>query len=268
MNKILGILTQLQIVTFKGWVMRTKNNRVFRIERGNLESKDQLSIISDNSAQARHDEIMAALENVRERMTAQTGVSPTEGVSQQFIEICRRDLLKAQKIKDDLQEIDEAIASTKQEIATLHRGEYQGIDVSRMTNELGAIVQGTEQATENILQSAENIDNYAGDLVAALKDSAHQNTALDIQDNVVKIFEACNFQDLTGQRISKVVTAFSFIEERVHRMMEIWGGLESFKDLELEESCSRDNDEALLNGPSLEDDEDIASQGDIDALFD
>ncbi len=51
-------------------------------------------------------------------------------------------------------------------------------------------------------------------------------------------------------------------------MMEIWGGLENFKDLELEESCTRNSDEALLNGPALEDDQDIASQGDIDVLFD
>ncbi len=51
-------------------------------------------------------------------------------------------------------------------------------------------------------------------------------------------------------------------------MMEIWGGLESFKDVELEESCTRDTDEALLNEPALEDDQDIASQGDIDVLFD
>lgn len=73
---------------------------------------------------------------------------------------------------------------------------------------------------------------------------------------------------MTGQRITKVVKAFCFIEERVQHMMEIWGGLESFQNLELEDSCSRDINEALLNGPSLDDDEDIASQEDIDALFD
>jgi len=44
--------------------------------------------------------------------------------------------------------------------------------------------------------------------------------------------------------------------------------MECFKGLELEESCTRNEDEAFLNGSSLEDDEDIASQGDIDALFD
>ncbi len=248
--------------------MRSANNRIFRIERDKNETDGALAVVSDNSALARHQEIMTALGEISESMSPQEGASPVEGVSQQVIETCQRDLREAQKIKDELQEIHEAIARTKQEIATLHRGEYQGIEVSRMTNELGAIVEGTEKATENILESAENIDTHAGDLVAALKDSAHQAAASDIQDQVIKIFEECNFQDLTGQRISKVVTAFSFIEERVHRMMEIWGGMESFKAMELEDSCTRDEDEALLNGPSLDDDEDIASQGDIDALFD
>ncbi|RMF05696.1 MAG: hypothetical protein D6773_04985, partial [Alphaproteobacteria bacterium] len=89
-----------------------------------------------------------------------------------------------------------------------------------------------------------------------------------IQELVVQIFEACNFQDLTGQRITKVVRAFQFIEERVTRMMEIWGGIESFKEIEVVDPPKRDGDAALLNGPALETDEDVASQDDIDALFD
>jgi len=108
----------------------------------------------------------------------------------------------------------------------------------------------------------------AGDLAASLSDDAQQGMASDIQDQVVKIFEACNFQDLTGQRISKVVTAFEFIELRVMRMMDIWGGIESFQELALEDTAKRNGHEELLNGPALEDDEDVASQDDIDSLFD
>ena len=51
---------------------------------------------------------------------------------------------------------------------------------------------------------------------------------------MIKIFEACNFQDLTGQRITKVVGTLKFIETHIVRMMEIWGGLEAFKDIEAE----------------------------------
>lgn len=259
--------------------MRSANKKVFRIERtAGPESVQKPHIVSENEtggsdehAQFRHQQIMSALAEIDEKLSVAqpAGEAPeAPAMSEQVIESCQRDLREAQKIKDELNEIHQAISRTKQEIATLHRGEYQGVEISRMTNELSAIVDGTEQATETILQAAEQIDTDAGDLVAALRQDRNRNSASDIQDQVVKIFEACNFQDLTGQRISKVVTAFSFIEERVDRMMEIWGGLESFRNIELEDSCTRDEDEALLNGPALEDDANIASQDDIDALFD
>lgn len=249
--------------------MRSAQNRVFRVERNNRQTVDnQPHIVCDNTAAMRHAEVMEILDEIRQRADSPSVAPAPEAMSQQVIETCQRDLREAQKIKDELQQIHEAIARTKKEIATLYRGEYQGIKVGRMTNELGAIVDGTEQATETILLAAEQIDNDAADLVAALRQSQNHATASDIQDQVVKIFEACNFQDLTGQRISKVVTAFGFIEDRVDRMMEIWGGLESFKEMDLDASCTRDQDESLLNGPALEDDENIASQDDIDALFD
>ncbi len=236
--------------------------RKFRIERGGRQAMAGHSSVSDERAQQRHEEIMAALAGLGNKAPSQ------DSISRQVVENCQRDLKEAQKIKDELHLIHDAILRTKQEIATLHCGEHKGIEVARMTDELGAIVQGTEQATENILEAAEHIDSNAGDLAVSLKGDSREGIASDIQDQVVKIFEACNFQDLTGQRISKVVTAFKFIEQRVMRMMEIWGGLESFQGLALEDTASRDGDAALLNGPALDGDEDVASQDDIDSLFD
>ncbi|MFQ5626259.1 MAG: protein phosphatase CheZ, partial [Methyloligellaceae bacterium] len=234
----------------------------FRIERGCQGTPAEPSGVSEGLAQARHEEIMGALAGIRDQMP------PQDSISQQIVETCQHDLREAQKIKGELQQIHDAILQTKQEIATLHRGEYKGIEVARMTDELGAIVQGTEQATESILHAAECIDNNAGDLAASLNDDSQQAMTSDIQDQVIKIFEACNFQDLTGQRTSKVVSAFKFIEQRVLRMMEIWGGLESFEGLELEDTSNRNGHAELLNGPALKDDEGIASQDDIDSLFD
>ena len=103
-------------------------------------------------------------------------------------------------------------------------------------------------------------------LASSLKGES-QAVATDIQDQVVQIFEACNFQDLTGQRITKVVNTLKFIEDRIVKMMEIWGGLDSFKDIEVERIAEATGDAALLNGPKLEADAGHASQDDIDALF-
>ena len=49
------------------------------------------------------------------------------------------------------------------------------------------------------------LDQAANTLSASIKSTHEQGLAHDIQDRVVQIFEACNFQDLTGQRISKVM---------------------------------------------------------------
>jgi chemotaxis protein CheZ len=139
--------------------------------------------------------------------------------------------------------------------------------MSRVTNELDAIVGGTEHATETILASAEDIDQMVSTLAARLKDDQNQALASDIQERVVKIFEACNFQDLTGQRITKVVSTLKFIETHIVRMMDIWGGLDAFKDVVPEAIAEREGDAKLLNGPKLDDEVGHASQDDIDALF-
>jgi chemotaxis protein CheZ len=186
----------------------------------------------------------------------------------QIMDDFRSDMAEAAKIKAELSTIQKAIDSTKYEIAALHLPGEEAPDISRMSNELDAIVNGTEQATENILSAVEQIDEDATDLRATLKTDNQIDMAADIQEQVVKIFEACNFQDLTGQRISKVIRAFGFIEKRVEQMMEIWGGIESFKGFEPEKLVDNGTGHHLLNGPSLVSDADVANQDDIDALFD
>jgi chemotaxis protein CheZ len=208
-----------------------------------------------------HDEIMTELRALRSL------VKPAEQVSLQMIDSYKAQIAEAQKLKAELDLIYDAINRTKREIATLHLTGFEGPEMARVTNELDAIVGGTESATEQILSNAEEIDQAAATLAARLKDEqAHALTA-DMQERVIKIFEACNFQDLTGQRITKVVGTLKFIETHILRMMEIWGGLEAFKGIEVEQMATREGDAALLNGPKVEGEAGHASQDDIDALF-
>ena len=176
------------------------------------------------------------------------------------------ELAEARKLKVELDIIHEAIDKTKREIATLHRTNADPDHMGRVTDELDAVVLGTEQATENILSAAEAIDEEANTLSARL-DGEDQGLANDIQEKVIQIFESCNFQDLTGQRITKVVTTLKFIEEHINRMIDIWGGIDSFQHIEAERPPVKEGDRAFLNGPALEDEVDVASQADIDALF-
>ena len=219
----------------------------------------------------RHQELMAEIASLKSLMNSGSGeqqnaIDP-EAMSEKFMAEFRKELSEAAKLKVELDAIYEAIAQTKKEIATLHHTTgAEGEEMTRVTNELDAVVDGTEGATESILSAAEFIDETANTLSARLQDQDAE-LAGDIQDKVVQIFEACNFQDLTGQRITKVVSTLRFVEDRIIQMMDIWGGIETFKDISVEERDLKEGDAALLNGPALESDTDVATQDDIDALF-
>ena len=215
----------------------------------------------DDGAQERHAEIMNVLGVIKE------SIIPAREISASILEEHRRDMQEALRLKVELDSIYEAIERTKREIATLRYAGAQGQEITRVTDELGAIVLGTESATNSILAAAEKIDELSGNLSSRLS-GGDQEIAREILDHVISIFEACNFQDITGQRISKVVNAMRFVEERVHHMIDIWGGLESFKDVETIADSSRQGEAALLNGPALSTDKGVTSQDAIDALFD
>jgi len=208
-----------------------------------------------------HEEVMAELRALRNL------IQPREDLTHGMVEAYKTEIAEAQKLKAELDLIYDAIKKTKTEIATLHLTGFEGPEMKRVTHELDAIVGGTETATEGILAAAEFIDQAANTLSASLKSEQDKALAHDIQDHIVRIFESCNFQDLTGQRITKVVATLKFIETHIVRMMEIWGGIESFNDVTPAAMAERDADQSLLNGPKLEGEAGHASQDDIDALF-
>jgi chemotaxis protein CheZ len=237
----------------------TATRRAFRAE--SLLHKSDSSRTGDGASGLQHQEIMAEIASIKAL------IRPTEEVGHTMLETFKAELGEAFKLKAELDSIYEAIAKTKREIATLHNtAGSESQDMTRVTNELDAVVSGTEGATEGILSAAEFIDETANTLSARLS-GQDAELANDIQEKVVQIFESCNFQDLTGQRITKVINTLRFIEDRIVRMMDIWGGIETFKSIEPETRPEREGDAALLNGPSLEIDAGVASQDDIDALF-
>lgn len=95
-------------------------------------------------------------------------------------------------LKDETDFIHRAISRTKQELAALHVNGLGG-ERGRVVRELDAVVGGTEQATAQILAAAEDIDDAANTLSAALRHEQEQALAQDIRDQVISIFEACNF---------------------------------------------------------------------------
>jgi chemotaxis protein CheZ len=225
-----------------------------------------------------HREIMSELRAIRAQMAApgRSAIAATlEGsVTREIadahvlLDTYRAQIEQCEKLKVELDLIHDAINRTKREIAVLHGKSFDGQEMAKVNGELGAVVGGTEQATQQILEAAEAIDQAASALSKVNSPEQQKILSEEIQERIISIYEACNFQDLTGQRISKVMNTMKFIETHINVMMEIWGGVDAIKAHAPAITDTREGDARFLNGPKLDGDAGHASQDDIDALFD
>ena len=174
--------------------------------------------------------------------------------------------LTIQAVQVEIAQMVKSIARAKAEIAAIKHPMAEDDRLIAASNELDAIVSATELATTDILSAAEAIELEAAGIAGLCHDDQDVVTATErIVAQVVKILEASNFQDITGQRITKVVETVRYIEERILTMIDIWG-VDAFGDLPMKVQGSEGGDDDLLNGPQLENQG--ISQADIDALFD
>jgi chemotaxis regulatin CheY-phosphate phosphatase CheZ len=163
-------------------------------------------------------------------------------------------------LRQELQEMSGCIQQTRNEVAALRPNDNGNSRIMSATGELDAIVTATERATGEILNAAERILALAGRLP---KTPETKPLIEDIEGQGIEILTACSFQDITGQRTTKVVNTLHYLEKRVHSMIEIWG-VGAFKAPGIaDEREDKRPDAHLLNGPSLQG----VSQDDVDALL-
>ena len=224
-------------------------------------------VYDDERAEERHQELMNAIGQLRSDLASGASLDEPEEdhhVDKEVVEDYKQQVIEATNLRRDLQELSEAIDKTKQEIAMLGIENDADDKLGSASIELSAVVQDTEAATDNIIAAAEKIEGL-GDSIRNHTDDPEEHATLDeLSEQIVQIFEACNFQDITGQRITKVVNTMHFIDERIHKMMDIWGGSELFQGLVESEEVVEDGE--VMHGPALPDER--ISQDDIDALFD
>ena len=158
----------------------------------------------------------------------------------------------------ELREIATYINDMKAEIGALQANELKESHIPAAGQELGAIVKATEEATNSIMECAETV------MAADARDPAAYKTLVDAQ--MMRVFEACSFQDITGQRIAKVVETLQQIEQRVSRFVEAMCAkdLSGFIDEQERKRAERKN-RFMLNGPAREG-EGIA-QAQVDQIF-
>lgn len=205
-----------------------------------VELERRLQSLSDNGARAQPAEIAAAVESV---------MATIEG-----------DLSAVNlKLYAEIEALSRYIESAKAEIADVRPDDIRDEHLPMATDELEAVVGATEQATNQILEAVESIEEVATEIDAA--------KAQKITDAVTIVYESCNFQDITGQRITKVVKALQQIENKVEALLAAFGEeVARERSKRKVETPPEDPDKALMNGPAAPADEAI-SQDDIDALL-
>jgi chemotaxis protein CheZ len=153
------------------------------------------------------------------------------------------------------------IHGAKADIAALRPDEVKDEVLPKATDELDAIAAATESATNTIMDATEKLEAIVEHL-----SNEHANVVMDA---TTVIYEACGFQDITGQRITKVVKALKYIEEKIDALVVAFGSeIDKYKKQAPKaeaKQTDKPKDEDLLNGPQLK--SEAKTQAEIDALL-
>jgi chemotaxis protein CheZ len=181
----------------------------------------------------------------------------------------------AEDLKKEFLRLFGHIQKIRKELAALgpQTGTEEDDHFSSMSDQLDAIVQATEEATNTIMESMEVMEGAYADIRKVVTDEAAIAALDKAEERIGMVYEACSFQDITGQRINKVVKSLKFIEERVKALVGMWRP-EELKEVAGSLKKELTEEQKLLNGPQLkgkgvnQDEVDkLFSQDDIDKLF-
>ncbi|MDX5361007.1 MAG: protein phosphatase CheZ [Alphaproteobacteria bacterium] len=208
-------------------------------------------------AGALRDHVAALADHLRSGAAAPVTVAEVAGITEVLIASLQTFIGGLDtRIYAEFRDMADYMARAKAEILALHPRDLKEEQLPRAGRELTAIVTQTEQATHAIMGAAEALMNARAETVEDYR-------AL-VDAKVTEIFEACSFQDITGQRIAKVIETLDHIDRRLTDLVKV------ASDAEGKHAGQRTGTAAalrptLLNGPAL--DGDGVSQAQVDALL-
>ena len=150
----------------------------------------------------------------------------------------------------EVEDLARTIAKTRTDLQRLEAGPFIAGNIPAAADELDAVVAHTASATDVILEACEQLESASasGEVIDA--DLVGRATT--------SIYEACSFQDITGQRISKVVATLKAIEQKVGEILQVFGHADAVP-------VQASPPTSLTNGPQLPGN--AMAQADIDALL-
>ncbi|MCI5049094.1 MAG: hypothetical protein MRY32_02005 [Rickettsiales bacterium] len=165
-------------------------------------------------------------------------------------------------LRDEIEKMAKYIMDARAELVQLIPNPEEGApkNINAASLELGEVVKATEEATNQIMDTADKINEIAGKM-------DDKELAGELMNAGNSLYDACSFQDITGQRVNKSIRTLENIEARVFALVELFGGdvPEGYAPPEGTERVERP-DEELMSGPQMTGD--MPSQEDIDNLFD
>jgi chemotaxis protein CheZ len=206
----------------------------------------------------------------------QDQISMLEGSTDEYVPMEQvRELIKAVKalfegdfsgvdleLYGELGELARYINNAKKELQEFQPNSLSEEKLPDASDQLAAIVSTTEDATRKIMDACDDINSthervrdrlismeppLDPDALASIEDAL-----MEAQTSSTQIYEACTFQDLTGQRIQKIVETLKEVERQVLRMVIIFGlNNENAKKIDEDKKKELQNDADLLNGPQL-----------------
>jgi len=198
----------------------------------------------DPAKTAIFDRIGSRLSEIRQRHRDATSPEAVADIVVQVLATMRGDLCGAETaLLAEVEQIGRTIAAAKREIAALRVEDIKIAFIPSATDELDAIVEATAKATHEILDSCETLEVALSGLEGEAGVSA--------QAAVTRIYEACSFQDITGQRITKVVRTLKSIEERIERILATFSERGPTVGEPAPSASVDDPASSLLNGPQL-----------------
>lgn len=165
-------------------------------------------------------------------------------------------------VTSEMQELLDFISEVKTELNDLQPKSLANRDIHDAHIELDAVIAATDDAAGKIMNAADEI--------GAMAEEVEGEAADKLIDISTRMFEASSFQDITGQRITKVTKVLELLEDKLNSLANKIGD-DYVRPSEEERNIERDewgvvvNDEDLLHGPQLEGEGN--SQAEIDALL-
>jgi hypothetical protein len=121
----------------------------------------------------------------------------------------------------DLEDMRASIEDARRDLAAIKPREGLTARFRAAEHDLDAVASAAERATSDILSAVERLQDISEKLRA---DKADADLCDEIETHARGIFMASAFQDMTGQRITRLVGALNYLEHRVKAMLAMARG--------------------------------------------